>query len=453
MNTSFRRGGLALVAFSFLSACASAPQRVEYAAGTDAGAKVSELRTRMNDDVARQYDQMSPDAYDKAREALDDAQEKLAQREPAEDVLKDAGKAAAYLQVMEQNGSQRASQLEPVINARKAAIDAQAPQLMKDEFAEADQDFHGMGRDIEKGDFQPGSGDIAKLQAKYSEVELKAVKKSNLGDTYAILESAKKRDAKSKAPVTFDAAQVRFDNAQRAIEANRRDPSAYRAAVADAKQSARKLDSVLNTIGNSKTTEEAAVRIYDQQQELVATREDLSTAEGRAHAARQAAAKERQTNEALRGENAEFAHQAEHEKKIEAARAEFSEDEAEVVRDGSTIIVRLKAMKFPTARAELTKDSLETLQKVKDMIAAVPVSKVIVEGHTDNVGTAKRNLALSQSRAETVKQYLVSEESVPANQIEARGLGFQRPLTSNKTAEGRAINRRVDILIDTDSDY
>jgi OOP family OmpA-OmpF porin len=72
---------------------------------------------------------------------------------------------------------------------------------------------------------------------------------------------------------------------------------------------------------------------------------------------------------------------------------------------------------------------------------------VLVEGHTDNIGTAAYNKQLSIKRANAVRDALV-KNGVAADKIQAKGYGFEKPVASNKTKEGRAQNRRVEITID-----
>jgi outer membrane protein OmpA-like peptidoglycan-associated protein len=71
---------------------------------------------------------------------------------------------------------------------------------------------------------------------------------------------------------------------------------------------------------------------------------------------------------------------------------------------------------------------------------------LIVSGHTDNVGDKSYNLELSKKRANAVKKYLI-KNGVNSNRIIAEGYGFSKPIESNNTAEGRALNRRVDFKI------
>jgi OOP family OmpA-OmpF porin len=66
----------------------------------------------------------------------------------------------------------------------------------------------------------------------------------------------------------------------------------------------------------------------------------------------------------------------------------------------------------------------------------------VVEGHTDSVGDDAYNLKLSQRRADAVRKYLV-DKGVPSTPLEARGFGEAQPVADNKTADGRAQNRRV----------
>jgi outer membrane protein OmpA-like peptidoglycan-associated protein len=70
----------------------------------------------------------------------------------------------------------------------------------------------------------------------------------------------------------------------------------------------------------------------------------------------------------------------------------------------------------------------------------------VVEGHSDSKGNKDHNLELSARRAEAVRTYLVSQ-GVNSSRISSQGLGFSRPIAPNKTAEGRANNRRVEIVV------
>ena len=87
------------------------------------------------------------------------------------------------------------------------------------------------------------------------------------------------------------------------------------------------------------------------------------------------------------------------------------------------------------------------LQNAVYFVKKYPGSKVRVEGYTDSTGTEDYNQALSERRAETVSSYLVKEGAVEPANVTAAGYGETNPIASNKTKEGRAKNRRVEILI------
>jgi outer membrane protein OmpA-like peptidoglycan-associated protein len=112
-------------------------------------------------------------------------------------------------------------------------------------------------------------------------------------------------------------------------------------------------------------------------------------------------------------------------------------------RKGSTI--RLRNVFFEFDRADIKPESEVELLEVVRLLQAHPKWKVEVQGHTDSVGTAMYNQQLSQRRAEAVRQFLI-RRGIKPERIQARGYGSSRPIAPNATEEGRALNRRTEIL-------
>ena len=101
---------------------------------------------------------------------------------------------------------------------------------------------------------------------------------------------------------------------------------------------------------------------------------------------------------------------------------------------------------FETGKADLLPESSTVLDELVAYLVRKEDEKIEIGGHTDNVGTAKNNLVLSEARANTVRTYLLNKGIDPAR-VTAKGYGFSVPIASNKTAEGRAQNRRTEVKI------
>ena len=106
---------------------------------------------------------------------------------------------------------------------------------------------------------------------------------------------------------------------------------------------------------------------------------------------------------------------------------------------------------FGFNKDNLTKQAKESIDQLAASVATTKGYIITVEGATDSVGSADYNYDLSQRRANAVIQYLAAEKSVPAYKIYLIGLGKDKPVESNKTSDGRAKNRRVDIHLMTNT--
>lgn len=215
--------------------------------------------------------------------------------------------------------------------------------------------------------------------------------------------------------------------------------------------------------------------------------EDQSTVEHYAHLARQRAAAALQSGEIARAEKAVEAAGAERNRILMAARtqdaeqarlqaqkqreqAQMAQQQAEQQRAAAAaaqarvtklqqemkdlqaqqtdrgMVLTLGDVLFDTGRAELKPGAYATLDRLATFLRDNPERSLQIEGHTDSTGSDALNLALSQQRADAVRNALL-QRGVDGTRIVARGLGKAAPVASNATAEGRQRNRRVEIVI------
>ena len=110
------------------------------------------------------------------------------------------------------------------------------------------------------------------------------------------------------------------------------------------------------------------------------------------------------------------------------------------------LVLTLGDVLFETGRADLRPGALRNLYPLVTFLQKYPERRVLIEGHTDNVGSEAYNLDLSQRRADAVRDFL-SQNGVNTAQIATRGYGKASPVASNDTAAGRQQNRRVELII------
>lgn len=108
--------------------------------------------------------------------------------------------------------------------------------------------------------------------------------------------------------------------------------------------------------------------------------------------------------------------------------------------------IALYGIQFDTNKSTLRPESVDTIAQIAKLLKAQPALKLDVVGHTDNVGDAAANLKLSQRRADAVVTALVEDHGIDEARLSARGEGLGKPLADNATEEGRAKNRRVELV-------
>ena len=120
---------------------------------------------------------------------------------------------------------------------------------------------------------------------------------------------------------------------------------------------------------------------------------------------------------------------------------------AAVKEEARGVVITLNgAVLFATGQATLLPIAEERLRQVAEALQESQDGAIVVEGHTDSTGSDAMNQELSMARAQSVRDFLTSH-GVPADRIIAQGFGSSRPVADNKSPEGRANNRRVEIIV------
>lgn len=128
---------------------------------------------------------------------------------------------------------------------------------------------------------------------------------------------------------------------------------------------------------------------------------------------------------------------------VHVAKPEVSEDE--VVQPGDHFIANNLNFKFNST--ELESDSKQVLDELVEHLKQAPFRKLVIEGHTDSVGRASYNQALSEFRSQAIRKRLIDDYGLAPNQIAAVGYGASRPIADNGNYQGRLKNRRVEFKI------
>jgi outer membrane protein OmpA-like peptidoglycan-associated protein len=167
-------------------------------------------------------------------------------------------------------------------------------------------------------------------------------------------------------------------------------------------------------------------------------------AERASRAKAEAEAKTREAEQARMAARAEAERAARAKAAADQLTRELSDLKAKQTERG--IVLTIGDVLFATGKADLSSDALRSVDKLADFLQKYPNRNVLIEGHTDSVGSDEYNLGLSQRRADSVKETLTSK-GIGEERIATKGYGKKYPVASNETAAGKQQNRRVEVII------
>jgi len=255
-------------------------------------------------------------------------------------------------------------------------------------------------------------------------------------DARAAYKHAQAGPASQLTPATLHEAKVSLDRAERAYDDDA-DAPATRDMAYVAQRKAQLAEAEANAAAAKQQAQIAVERArLAQAQQTESTETQLAEARAQLATTSQELEKERAARE-------------EAEKKSQEALDKLSATNANMIRKDArgTIITLPGQLLFATGKSDLMPGAKKKLDTIIDALKAQQDKVIVVEGHTDAQGSDSMNLDLSQRRAESVRQYLISKD-VPENQLKAVGRGEADPIASNDNAGGRQANRRVEIVVE-----
>jgi outer membrane protein OmpA-like peptidoglycan-associated protein len=413
-----------------LAGCSSLRQ-AELAAGNDPEKAIAEVTQVMEAAQQDQVDVLAHKEYSQGTVYLDDAKRGMKQGASPESVLEDAAIAKALFEDARDIAKSRQASASRILTARASALSAGVRKSddLVEHLLKIDNDLRYATKQFSRS-LKPE--DFSDFQKKYLALEVKAVQFRELNGAKQAIAQAENYNADDLAPKTLQTALLDYETAMNMIAQSPRSSALYQKSVDTALASATLLRDVMNVILGAKgTPENIALQIVEQKRALGEAQQTLQVKE-----------------DVLKIQEEQLARastQVRFQKAMDEARKEISDDDALVYQQGNELVFRIKRMNFPTGKAEIPETSKLLLSKVAAIIKKLDAETVTVQGHTDSVGSDTVNQKLSTERAKAVASYLNSFRG--GYKIQYIGYGEAYPLVSNETAAGRAVNRRVDLVV------
>lgn len=420
---------------------------------------------------------LAPKSYAAAAKSYRSAEEKLRRGRSIESIKDDLNDAAKYLRQAAEATKLANVSFASAIQARNDAEAANAAEFAAAKWRAAEEKFAAAATRLEDGNVKSAKSRALDAEELFRDAELGAIKANYLDDTRRLIAEAKADRVDRYAPKTLALAEELLGRAETALNQNRYDTDEPRSLARQAKYEANHAIYLATTLkpihDRDMTPEEFAlanempvVRIsgtldivaeLDQGFEQPTRKiiEAVTTLQKDAYELSERRTQildleqEIQKLEGQLGTQSErLAAQEAQRRKFRQIESMFGPDEAQVLTQGQNVLIRPIGLIFPTGSAQIESNYFALLRKLQDAINTFPGSIVVIEGHTDSFGGDDANLELSQARAAAVREYLLANmRGIPAEDIQPVGFGESRPVANNETEEGRAKNRRIDIVI------
>ena len=462
-----------------ISACGSSERAID----TDLTGDQSAVRATLFQDIDEQLeylesinaDLLSPGNFESGMQFYENAEQLLREQRDIETIRAELTRASSAFDKAAETAKLGEVTFSRTIMTRNDALEANAPVLRPDNWKEAEATFRTAAIALEEGNVNRARQQSQAAEDQYRSVELMAIQANYLDEARETLDTAAEEGTEQTAPKTTARAEELVLQAESLLSRDRYDTSEAdkiaREAAYEAKHALSLHRMIRQMQDNDQTFEDALLKTEEPLQNIAETldlqvRFDegwsaptntiISAIENNAARGQELTTQINELNEEvsfLRSqieEKGDLAGQLEiqrmRDEAINSVRGMFTEDEGTVFLDGNNVLIRLYGLSFPVGQSTIVPENFQLLRKVQNAIKGFENGKIAIEGHTDSSGSLELNMRLSEDRADAVAQYIRANIGMPVN-MTAEGFGPERPVASNETAEGRAKNRRIDIVI------
>lgn len=439
-----------------------------------------EVKDKIDETIKEQVNLMSPSNFDNAMSSFKEANEDYRNGANLSDIREELEDVKKYLNSAWKVADIGKVAFSEVLAARTDALNVDAKKNVPQMWSKAEAALREAGLDLEDGDMNDARDGAKKAESLFRAAELEAIKISYLVETRSKIAKAEDNDVTETAPITLALAKKLVNECETELNNNRYDTDKPRSLAKRAQyeiKHALYIDNFVNdfnakektleslildvenefqkivnaieiqgdyTSGFAPVADKAAEQITNIRNENVSLNEKVSALEQEVKLLKDELS-------GLSAEKSELASKMEKlniiKQKYEKIGKIFNSNEAVVLRKGNDVIIRLVGLSFDVGKSVIKPDHFGLLTKVKKAINEFPNSKISIEGHTDSFGSDKQNLTLSQERADAVTQYLLANMNLDKSKITSTGYGETKPIANNETKEGRAKNRRIDLII------
>lgn len=500
---TFKRLAFIILLMVGLAGCASTELNVAPVSISDnPTTKIAELEAALDKGRADQVNVLSPTWYAKAETYLEKSRAGLASNDSVEKVLQNIAYGQANLDKAREYTLIARSSIAHAIKARDLAYAAGAGVFGGD-YQRAEADFITLTTDIENDNQSRAEKNEGKVAQAFADLELRAIKENTLGEVRKLLATAEKDGAKMTAPKTYNDVKKTLDEVDLFISHQRHQDERIQEKTNQLLFQAQRLKQIMAVSLQVKKMKPEDITLWNEdhlyqitskleardlrnespelqlqniiesvaslqadnlylkekrQQETADHETSIKQLQAELDAKdQQIALLEGESKEAQRERELIALQEKETKARLEAERrfqqlfnevqGLFDQGQAEVYKQSGNLVIRLKTMQFPIGKNLIMPDNYALLSKVRNAIRTFGDPTVVIEGHTDSTGSAAINEKLSKDRAEAVRQYFIANGTLAEDDVTSIGFGPDRPLATNNTTEGRAINRRIDVII------